>query len=1056
MFINIEKNIYIEEKNQIKDYYVYLNLINKKYSLFYKLNNDEEFEFVIFSKEEKYLFEFNLNQELKYYKNNEYFSRNYDLISAIIYLYELERKDQENNKNFFDRFIDLNKETYDSYSLSEEEKEIRNNIRKEFINYFNLNDLTTVKASESSLEGNKKNLLNIYLNIDEGFTDYDYQTTNYYRNNYIVTLYISRLEGRKYKISSSNKFLSAYKAHTKYKISSKDEEVLYPSSFVGSSDEIIEKISLLNENKYNDCLIINNEGLVEILILNDDNPFTFDNKEYKLEKKKIDAKIDIKGNINFSFEINDFLFYGHHLNKSIIISRDDKAYLLEFDNEELNKLFFFMNTNKKENLRFINDLFNEKLLPRISKNVIDVNIDKDNNSPFEIHLYIELTDKSTLIFKTEYFNNDELVTDLEEIEKNSYNKIIKNTYFQILTSLGAIENGEIKDENKILLFLKADLSNLRKVCVLYLNDALRNRNVRSLGKVDIKVNGKEDLLEVSLFSKDYTSEQILQILQAYNRKKKFFKLNNDIILLEDEEIKKINELKDELKLDKNLQKEKLPFFEALKLKSFTDENINIEMNDYLEKALLEIKDFKNIKLDLSNELQSSLRDYQLDAIKWMVVLNKYHLSGVLADDMGLGKTLETISYISLLKENKPILIISPKSVLYNWGDEFKKWKQKIKVTIIDGNKNERKNMIESIDNHKKEVFLSSYDMLRQDLELYDNKKFQVVIVDEAQYIKNASALKSKAVKNIESVNRFALSGTPIENSLSDLWSIFDFLMPGYFSSLDKFKKEYENDETKNDDLKRKVKPFILRRTKKEVLSSLPPKTTNVIKVTLTDKQKDLYTAYLARAKADLFSSGEISPISVLSALTKLRQICVDPSTFIDNYDEMSSKISITIDTIKTSLENGHKVLVFSSFTSVLEHLRSYLDSEVIPSYYICGQTKGELRLSLANKFNEEDNVNVMLVSLKAGGTGLNLHGADIVIHIDPWWNFASEEQASDRAYRIGQTRPVFVYKFIAFDTIEEKVLSLQEKKKELYDSIIKAGKEGVSGLTKDDIKYLLS
>ncbi|MGM9873330.1 MAG: SNF2-related protein [Bacilli bacterium] len=1051
MVIQIDKNTYLKYKEMVKDFYLFKCLNNNKINLYYSLNINDDLCVKAYSPIFDINLEFNLSTITS---SSDYYCQNKnDLLklSCSVYLYELERKDLKENKNFLDRFVDLNKDKQAILNLSNTEKAKRNSIRLEFIKLFNIDNIKSIKAKDSSLKEDKE-LLSVYLTIEKNRHDFVFDN-----DVYELTLHIAKGNSRKYKISNLRNFLAKYAEHSKYKISSKIEEELYPSSFDENSSKFIEKISLLlNNSLYND-IITNNSIITELLLLIQDKLFTFNGKEYNLERIKVDAKIDTNGNINYSHELKPYIFYGNYLNSAIVIYKDeDKAQILDFDSEELAKLMYFQSEYNKESFEYVKDLFNEKVLPRISKDVIDVNIKKEDNPSFSIRLYIELTDKNTLIFKTAYFYNENEITDSMNFDNNSYTKIIRDLFIQILTSLGGVENGEIKDEDTILLFLKADLTQLRKVCDLYLNDALINKNVKSVGKVNIKVNGKENFLSLSLFCNDYTTEQIVQILQAYNKKKKFFRLNNDIILLDDENIKKVNEIKNEFKLDKDLAKEKLPFFEALKLKAFSSDNFNIEMNDYLIKAFNDIKDFKNYELNLSKDLLENLRDYQLDAIKWMSVLSKYHLSGVLADDMGLGKTLETISYLSLLKEEEPVLIVSPKSVIYNWKDEFKKWKQNINVTIIDGNKKERTNLINSIDNHKKEIFITSYDMLRLDNDIYENKKFNALILDEAQYIKNASALKSKAVKEIESKNRFALSGTPIENSLSDLWSIFDFLMPGYLPSYEKFRKEYEKEDSSKEELSKKVKPFILRRTKTEVLSSLPPKTTNVIKVTLTEKQKELYTAYLAKARANVFNNDEISQISVLSALTKLRQICVDPSSFIENYDEMSSKISITIDTIKNSLQNNHKVLVFSSFTTVLEHLRNYLDSENISSYYISGQTNGELRLSLANKFNNETSVNVMLVSLKAGGIGLNLQGADIVIHIDPWWNLASEEQATDRAYRIGQTRPVFVYKFIAFDTIEEKVLSLQQRKKDLYNSVIKTGEEGVMGLNKEDIKFLLS
>ncbi|MBR5750575.1 MAG: DEAD/DEAH box helicase, partial [Bacilli bacterium] len=341
--------------------------------------------------------------------------------------------------------------------------------------------------------------------------------------------------------------------------------------------------------------------------------------------------------------------------------------------------------------------------------------------------------------------------------------------------------------------------------------------------------------------------------------------------------------------------------------------------------------------------------------------------------------------------------------------------------------------------------------------------------DEAQFIKNMHAKKTNAVKQINALHTIALTGTPIENSMADLWAIFDFLMPGYLDSFNIFKTRYilAGDQVKaRGSLSRKITPFLLRRTKAEVLKDLPKKTTEIITLTMNDEARRYYDAVLVDTrnkirqkredptKGDKYS--EKGLFSVLPLLTRLREICVDPSAFLDGFSEESAKMAYALSYITIAVEAGHKVLVFSSFTKVLDHLTILLRESGVKSFYIYGATEADDRLSMAESFNTKNDVNVMLVSLKAGGTGLNLHGADIVVHLDPWWNVAAEEQATDRAYRIGQKRPVSVVKLICHNSIEEKVIQLQENKRELYNQVIKSGDEAISKLNIEDIKFLLS
>ena len=429
---------------------------------------------------------------------------------------------------------------------------------------------------------------------------------------------------------------------------------------------------------------------------------------------------------------------------------------------------------------------------------------------------------------------------------------------------------------------------------------------------------------------------------------------------------------------------------------------------------------------------------------------------------GLGKTLETIAYLETLKENDPVLIVCPKSVTYNWLYEFEKWDSSYECTVIEGSKDLRDDIIKTI-GHERKVYITSYDTLRNDVDTMKTHFFNIVILDESQYIKNAGALKSKAVKQINCRYRFSLTGTPVENGLSDLWSIFDFIMPGYLLDYNDFKQEYEfafDEESENEEVKNKliakITPFVFKRTKDEVLEDLPGKTTTTVTIAMTEKQQDIYSTYLRKTKLMLKNKENTTHFRILQGILRLRQICVDPSAFLLNYDEIPAKISFALEMIDEVLKKDSKVIVYSSFVSVLDHVANCLKDESKKYYRIDGSTNAHDRVKLSEKFNTEDEVKIMLVSLKAGGTGLNLIGADTIIILDPWWNAAVEEQAADRAYRIGQTKSVNVFKLIAHNSIEEKIIKLQNKKQALYEKLIQGDTEGITGLTEEDINYIFS
>ena len=424
-----------------------------------------------------------------------------------------------------------------------------------------------------------------------------------------------------------------------------------------------------------------------------------------------------------------------------------------------------------------------------------------------------------------------------------------------------------------------------------------------------------------------------------------------------------------------------------------------------------------------------------------------------------------LDYVQNTEENKASLVVCPSSLSLNWQNEANKFAKNLKTLVIKGSLTERKRQIREID--KYDLVITSYDLLKRDIELYEklDYNFRYIIADEAQYLKNSNTQNAKSIKKIKAETRYALTGTPIENSLAELWSIFDFIMPGYLFSYRKFKNTYEmpiikgEDENAMQKLKMLIEPFVLRRTKKEVLKELPDKIVTVLNNEMCEEQKNLYINYLAEAKQEVaekvkLNGYEKSKMQILAALTRLRQICCHPSIFIDGYNEGSSKLDQCMEIIKEAVKGGHKILLFSGYTSMFEIIEKELNNEKIRYLKLTGSTKVDERIKMVDEFNQNSEIQVFLISLKAGGTGLNLTGADMVIHYDPWWNLSTENQATDRAYRIGQKNNVQVYKLITKNSIEEKIYELQEKKSKLADNMLETNTVFINRLTRKDILKL--
>lgn len=638
----------------------------------------------------------------------------------------------------------------------------------------------------------------------------------------------------------------------------------------------------------------------------------------------------------------------------------------------------------------------------------------------------------------------------------------------------------LTSDDAIYNFLSNEIEQYMKKFEVLATEEFKQKQIKQPKISNVGVRVENNLLEVDFEGLGFELSELKEIMDKYRLKKKFHRLKNGefINLEENETMNLLDNLKTNLDIDfKEIEKGeiKLPIFRSMYLdrllKNSNIKNINKDDN---YKNIIEKVDNKNIdeELKLPEGLNASLRNYQETGFKWLKTLDSYNFGGILADDMGLGKTIQLVSVILSYVENsgdmeslKPSLVICPSSLTLNWFNEIKKFAPSLKVLLINGNAQERKNKIEKINDYN--VIIESYDILKRDIEIYKEKnyEFKYAIADEAQYIKNNNTQNFKAIKEINAETRFALTGTPIENSLSELWSIFDFVMPGYLFSYRKFKELYETPIVKNEDqsamkkLKMLIEPFILRRIKEDVLTELPDKTITILNNEMEEEQQKIYMSYMAQVKQEIeteisVNGFEKSQIKILSLLMRLRQICCHPSLFIENYKGESSKLKQCIQIVKDAIESGHKILLFSGYTTMFEIIEQELKKENITYYKLTGQTKVGDRIKLVDEFNENPDIKVFLISLKAGGTGLNLIGADMVIHYDPWWNLSAENQATDRTYRIGQKKNVQVYKLITKNSIEEKIYELQQKKAKLIDNMLSTKETFVSKLSKDEIMNL--
>lgn len=876
-------------------------------------------------------------------------------------------------------------------------------------------------------------------------------------------------KSKKYKINSKiNKFLMAYeeesfnfgKAYT-YE-PGRDYFQGWDKKFI----ELLKEYSTMFKNQYYSELKIDT-------VLS--NPYSFDRvMEFLSEGGKLDLKkTSLNEILNVKISKNegrDIALEFKNLNK---LFRRGKSTFLDFTASG-EPIFYKLSSEdielykklSKKTARSSKMVISQKNLPLVINSVqkmAKIEVAKE----LETHIYTpeKIEDKIYIdsyntyglrVYSKRFFDG--------EPEEKLENKIIMSSavevsslYKQILEKYkNNFENGSyhITDVESIYSFVMDAIPELEKQYQIYYSEAFKAKSFTSASyKIESKV---KDLLEIKFSIDGIEKEEIYNFLNAVREKKKYYLLKNGGILsiADGEELDKLNDVLDiseasrkEIEAGVISRTKNYSYFLASTLKKikdvFLDENFVA-----MDRELRDISSADDEKEIMS--LFPMLREYQLHGVCWLNTLKKLGLGGILADDMGLGKTLQTIAYLAIEKRELPTLIVAPKSLVYNWKSEFQKFAPHLEVKMCIGTKSERGSMIKNLKSG--EVIITTYGVLKNDIELYGElpfeKGFANIIIDEAQNIKNMMGKTAAAIKEIRGETKIALTGTPIENNILELWSIFDFAFPGYLGKHTTFKKRYL-DNLKS--LKSVVGPFILRRTKGEVLKELPDKIEQDVVVELDSAQKKVYLAYLERYKRELATDGQ-DAIKILGYLTRLRQICNHPKLFVEDYKGSSAKVEALLEILEEAKSGGHRVLLFSQFTEMLALIKESLDGK-FDYLYLDGKTEAKERLNLVDRFNSGEG-DLFIISLKAGGSGLNLTEADTVIHFDPWWNPSVENQATDRAHRMGQKNVVNVFRLITKGTIEEKINLIKGEKSKVISEVLDGKTSDIMKMNRDELLNL--
>ena len=805
---------------------------------------------------------------------------------------------------------------------------------------------------------------------------------------------------------------------------------MYSYWYSGNEEESEEYILKLNIQDY-ETLLSNNKIYV-----------FYQNKVYTLNKEKEILKM---------FEL---------------FTRQDKILIPEDRLEEFNK--FVIQSIKHVQIQNLPETVAKEALI-VNKLASKILLDTDSKGNILLELKFCYMDYEFNILKRgykTYVKENGIVRDIP-----AEREVIKRIFMDGFELIQGRKEFVMKNEDYIYEFLVHKIEGYMDDFEVLATDRFKNKQIKQpkISNVGIKIDN--GLLELDISKMNIDIKEIKDILKDYNIKKKYHKLKNGdfLDLSNNKQLDLLNEIETTLDIDYSKVENgiiDLPISRSFYLDRLMQSNkeINISKNEEFSELIdsIENSDISD-NIELDKDFEEKLRDYQKIGYKWLKTLEKYKFGGILADDMGLGKTLQIIALLKteLKSKNKTTsIVVSPSTLVLNWKAEIEKWCDSMKVLIIKGTAEERKEKL----NHYKEydLIITSYDLLKRDIENYENKNFKYIIADEAQYIKNSTTQNATSLKSLKGDTKFALTGTPIENSVAELWSIFDFIMPGYLYNYNKFKKKFEEPILKFEDkealnrLKKLISPFILRRVKKDVLTELPEKNITIMKNEMEEEQEKIYLSYLAQTRKEvaeqLDDNGfEKSKFKILMLLTRLRQICCHPSLFIENYNKGSGKLKQCLDLVVDAIEAGHKILIFSSYTSMFGIMEKELKKLNINYFKLVGNTPVSQRIEMVDEFNKNEDIKVFLISLKAGGTGLNLTSADVVIHYDPWWNISSENQATDRAYRIGQKNSVQVYKLITSNSIEEKINKMQERKEKLSKNILSTEETFINKMSKEEI-----
>lgn len=903
-----------------------------------------------------------------------------------------------------------------------------------------------------------------------------------------------------YKVSNTKKFIQDYYNHKEIRLGKEFRYIPEECQFEPTSaavlaylTEIYEIQETLGKTYYSNLfnrqeLVVSQNMLCKLLRLAEGLHCDIILRDKKMENMEIMCS---NPKLSMELQMEDEVLSLHDMGQEPIISICEDGSILCYqgciylpDMEFLANLRPFFTTlfgKKQSELEFRGEnmgSFIEKVLPVIKK-TMNIQVPEKIKDHYIVEqlqpkLYFDIDrsrQRPVLVARMIFAYGEHEVNPLQDEQKGSYILVRDREEEEQLLRLMYDKHFSVRreqfvltKEDEIFQLMTEGIQDLCRQFEVFYSKEYKANSIKKVGMLSagIRLNTDINLLEMDVDYGHIPKEELRDFFRSIKLKKKYYRLKSGAFVNLMTEDKQIDELRDLLSIGEVTEDNKIAFSQTavMEVDELLPHTQRITRDAGYKQLLEDLKNPDKTNWELPNGMEDILRPYQITGYRWLCSLAHYGMGGILADDMGLGKTLQTITYV-LANPGTRTLIVCPTSLAYNWQDEFSKFAPQIATQIISGTPQERADLMQQSTDVP--VWITTYPLIRKDVDLYKAQIFDACFIDEAQFIKNPTSLGAKAVKAVQAKHRFALTGTPIENTLSELWSIFDFVMPGFFCRYRQFEECYEkpilrdHDSVQMQKLRRKIRPFVLRRMKKEVLTELPDKIETRRMAEMGAKQRKIYESYLARIQMELAGDEENTPggnrMQVLAALTRLRQICCHPATFASNYHGGSGKLDLLMEQLPDILEGGHSVIVFSQFTSMLSIIAHELKQRNIPFFYLAGSTSAQERKREVKEFNRGE-VKVFLISLKAGGTGLNLTGADTVIHFDPWWNPAVEDQATDRAYRIGQKKKVQVIKYVMKDSIEEKIYELQKRKKQLSDQLIQAGESFVTQLTMEEIKEL--